>query len=172
MPHPSPRVDPTAYVHPSAVLLGDVTIGPRSSVWPQASLRGDMGPIRVGEGSSIQDGCLLHTDPGGAVEVGNGVTIGHGAIVHGASVGDDTIVGMGAIILEGASVGRGCIVAAGAVVREGQAVPDASLVAGVPAKVLRTDPELAGRAKGNAGRYLALTERYRKGEIPEWRPPS
>lgn len=166
-----PRVDPSAYIHPSAVLLGDVVIGPRSSVWPHASLRGDMGPIMVGEGTSVQDGCLLHTDPGGKVLLGSGVTVGHGAIVHGATVGDDTIVGMGAVLLEGSVIGAGCIIAAGAVVKEGQQVPPGSLVAGVPAKILRSDdPSLAERARGNAGRYRALAERYRAGDVPEWTP--
>lgn len=162
-----PTVDPTAFVHPRAVLLGDVTIGPRSSVWPCASLRADMGPIVVGDGSSVQDNCVLHTDPGGRVVIGDGVTIGHGAIVHGATVGDDTIVGMGAVLLEGSVVGAGCIVAAGAVVREGQVIPPGSLVAGVPAKVLREDPALREKARGNAARYRALAERYRRGEAPE-----
>lgn len=165
-----PRVDPTAYVHPSAVLVGDVVVGPASSVWPHASLRGDMGPIVIGEGSSVQDNCVLHTDPGGKVVVGKGVTIGHGAIVHGATVGDDTIVGMGAVLLEGSVIGAGCVIAAGAVVREGQAIPPASLVAGVPAKVLRADDAtLAEKARGNAGRYRALAQAYRAGKFPEWK---
>lgn len=165
-----PKVDPSAFVHGSAVLVGDVTIGANASVWPNASLRGDMGPIVIGEGSSVQDNCTLHTDPGGAVLVGRGVTIGHGAIVHGATVDDDTIVGMGAILLEGSVVGAGCIIAAGAVVREGQVVPPGSLVAGVPAKVLREDPGLAERARGNAGRYRALAQAHRAGKFPEWKP--
>ncbi|HVL49239.1 MAG TPA: gamma carbonic anhydrase family protein [Candidatus Thermoplasmatota archaeon] len=160
-----PRIHPSAYVHPTAALLGDVDIAARASVWPHASLRADMGPIRVGEATSIQDGCVLHTDPGGSVELGRYVTVGHRAVVHGATVGDETIVGMGAIILEGARVGRGCIVAAGAVVKEGSEIPDHALVAGVPARVVRIDEALVARARPNAERYVALAERYRKGEI-------
>jgi carbonic anhydrase/acetyltransferase-like protein (isoleucine patch superfamily) len=129
-----------------------------------------MGPITVGERTSVQDGCVLHTDPGGSVVLGKGVTVGHRAVVHGATVGDDTIVGMGAVLLENSKIGPGCIVAAGAVVREGDDVPAHSLVAGVPAKVLRTDSTFADRARGNAARYVALAEKYRNGTVPAWRP--
>lgn len=165
-----PRVDPAAFVHPSAVLIGDVTLAPHASVWPHASLRGDMGPIVVGEGTSVQDGCVLHTDPGGSVVLGRDVTVGHRAVVHGARVDDGTIVGMGAILLEGSVVGEGSIVAAGAVVREGQVVPPHSLVAGVPAKVLREDRTLVERSLPNARRYRAIAARYLAGEFPDWRP--
>lgn len=161
----TPSVHATAYVHPTAVLIGDVEVGPDASVWPHATLRADMGPIRVGAATSVQDGSVLHTDPGGAVVLGRYVTVGHGAIVHGASVGDETIIGMGAVVLEGAKVGRGCIIGAGAVVREGQEVPDHALVAGVPAKVLRIDHDLVGRTRPNAERYVALAARYRRGEV-------
>ena len=164
----APRVHPSAFVHPSAVIIGDVEIGPESSVWPHASLRGDLGPIRIGRAVSIQDGCVLHVDPGGACRLADYVTVGHRAVVHGATVGEDTIVGMGSVLLEGSSLGSGCILAAGAVLREGQAVPDASLAAGVPAKVLRTDAAFRERAHANALRYAAIVPRYKRGEFAEW----
>lgn len=163
-----PRVDPSSYVHPTAVLIGDVDVGAESSVWPHASLRGDLGPIRVGRAVSVQDGCVLHVDPGGTVELLDHVTVGHRAVVHGARVGRDTIVGMGAILLEGCVIGEGCIVAAGAVVREGERVPDGALVAGVPARVVRTDAAFRARAHANAVRYAALVPRYKAGEFKGW----
>lgn len=160
-----PRVSPSAYVHPTAVLVGDVEIGPACSIWPHAVLRGDVGPIRLARGVNVQDGAVLHVDAGGLCALDERVTVGHRAVVHGARVGSDTIVGIGAILLEGCRVGAGCIVAAGAVVREKDDIPEGSLAAGVPAKVLRADPALRERARGNAERYVELAQRYRAGEL-------
>lgn len=162
-----PRIDGTAFVHPTAVVIGDVEIGPRASIWPLAVLRADVAPIRIGADSNVQDGAVLHADPGGACVLADRVTVGHRAIVHGADVGADTIVGMGAVVLERATIGAGCVVAAGAVVREGDAIPDGSLAAGVPARVVREDAALRAKARGNAERYVALAARYRAREIPE-----
>jgi len=159
-----PRVDETSYVHPSAVLIGDVEIGPLASVWPHAVLRGDVAPIRVGEEANVQDGAVLHADPGSACIIGDRVSVGHRAIVHGASIGEDTLVGMGAIVLEGVQVGTGALIAAGAVVREGTIVADGSLMAGVPAKLVRTDPALGERNANNAKRYLDYAMSLRSGK--------
>lgn len=155
----SPSVDETAWVAPSANVIGEVTLGPRSSVWYGASVRGDMGLIAVGEGSNVQDNATLHADPGFPVSVGSGVTIGHNAVVHGCTVEDDCLIGMGAIVLNGAVVGAGSLVAAGAVVSVGMQIPPGSLVAGVPAQVKRTmKPEELDHIRLNGAAYVALAE--------------
>ena len=160
-------IDPTAFIHPSAFVCGDVELGPRVSVWPFASIRGDTDRITIGEGSNVQDGCVVHVDQGVPCTIGARVALGHRAIVHGATVEDDCLIGMGAIVLNRARIGRGSIVAAGAVVREGQEVPPGSLVAGVPAKVLReTTPEERARIRKTIESYLALQERHRRGDYP------
>ena len=134
-----PTVARNAYVDESAQLLGDVTIGAESSVWMNAVLRGDVHSIRVGARSNVQDNAVLHGQRGvWPVVVGDGCTIGHGAIVHGCVLEDDVLVGMGAVILNGAVIGAGSIIAAGAVVTEGAQIPPGSLVAGVPGKIRRT----------------------------------
>ena len=166
-------IDPTAFIHPAAFVCGDVELGPRASVWPFASLRGDTDRITIGEGSNVQDGCVVHVDHGVPCTIGARVALGHRAIVHGATVEDDCLIGMGAIVLNRARIGRGSIVAAGAVVREGQEVPPGSLVAGVPAKVLReTTAEERARIRKTVESYLALRERHRGGEYPPLRTVS
>lgn len=130
-----------------------------------------MGPIVVGEGSSVQDCAVLHNDPGQETRIGNNVSVGHGAIVHGATVHDDVVVGMNAVVLGGAVVGAGSTVGAGAVVPGGMVVPEGSLVLGVPAKVVRQDPKYRALNRANADRYRANVERYRSGEVAEWRGP-
>ncbi|WP_035844404.1 gamma carbonic anhydrase family protein [Kitasatospora azatica] len=156
-----PEVDPTAFVAPTAVVVGAVRLGPRASVWYQAVLRGDAGAISIGADSNIQDNCTVHADPGFDVEVGERVTVGHNAVLHGCLVEDDVLVGMGARVLNGARIGAGSLVAAGAVVPQGTQVPAGSLVAGVPAKVRRplTPDELLG-IKANAEGYLLLAEAH------------
>lgn len=142
----APEVADDAWVAPSAVLVGRVRIGSGSSAWYGAVLRADAEAITVGAGSNVQDGCVVHADPGFPTTIGDGVVVGHGAVVHGCTVGDGVLVGMGATVLNGARIGAGSLVAAGAVVLEGTQVPSGSLVAGVPAKVRRslTDDEAAG----------------------------
>ena len=127
----------TAYLLPTAVVIGNVTIEHDASVWFQAVIRGDTEQIRIGAGSNIQDLALLHADPGFPCLVGQRVTVGHGAIVHGAIVEDDCLIGMRAVILNGARIGTGSLIAAGAVVPEGMQIPAGSLVIGVPAKIVR-----------------------------------
>ncbi len=130
-------VDATAWIAPSATVLGDVTIGAESTVWYQAVIRGDCDAIRIGRQTNIQDGCVLHADPGVPCTIGDRVTVGHAAIVHGATVEDDCLIGMKAVVMNGAKIGRGSLVAVGATVTEGTDVPPGSLVMGQPAKVKR-----------------------------------
>jgi carbonic anhydrase/acetyltransferase-like protein (isoleucine patch superfamily) len=132
-----PRIDPTAYVSPHAVVMGDVRLAARSSVWPTAVLRGDINFIEIGEGSNIQDGCVVHLAEDLPVRVGRLVTVGHRAILHACTVEDECLIGMGASILDGAVIGRGSIVGAHALVTKSMQVPPGSLVMGTPAKVMR-----------------------------------
>ena len=140
-----------------AIVAGDVTLGPHSSVWHNAVLRGDCAPISVGAGSNVQDCAVLHGADGFPVVVGDGVTIGHGAIVHGCVIGDNTLVGMGAIVLNGARVGADCIIGAGALVTQGTEIPAGSVVYGTPARVVRpaTEEDRAANRE-NAREYVRL----------------
>jgi carbonic anhydrase/acetyltransferase-like protein (isoleucine patch superfamily) len=133
----APQIDATAYIADGAQLIGDVVLGSGVSVWFNAVLRGDTERISVGAGSNVQDGAILHADPGFPCTVGTGVVTGHGAILHGCQIGDDCLIGMGAVVLNGAKIGPSAIVAAGAVVPEGKEFPPRSLIMGVPAKVAR-----------------------------------
>jgi carbonic anhydrase/acetyltransferase-like protein (isoleucine patch superfamily) len=137
LPNKSPELHPECWVAPNASVVGDVTLGKKSSVWYSATVRADFAPIAIGAGSNIQDGVTVHADPGFPVTVGERVTVGHNAVLHGCTVEDDCLIGMGAIIGNGATVGSGSLVAPGAVVPQGMAIPPGSLVAGVPAKVRR-----------------------------------
>jgi len=156
-----PEVSAEAWVAPNATLVGKVTLAAEASVWFGAVLRGDGDRIEVGTGSNVQDGCVLHADPGFPLLVGSGVSIGHNAVVHGCVVEDDVLVGMGAVVMNGARVGRGSLVAAGTVVLQGTDVPAGSLVAGVPGKVRRslTGEEMQG-LQGTAERYRSRRLRY------------
>ncbi|MGH8894657.1 MAG: gamma carbonic anhydrase family protein [Actinomycetes bacterium] len=158
----APDVAPDAFVAPGATLVGAVTLRAGASVWFGAVVRADGSPIEVGEGSNVQDGAVLHSDPDFPVAIGSGVSLGHRAVVHGCSVEDDALIGMGAIVLNGAVVGRGSLVAAGSVVREGEVVPPGSLVAGVPGRVRRpvSDAERERIASG-AQSYAARAKQYR-----------
>jgi carbonic anhydrase/acetyltransferase-like protein (isoleucine patch superfamily) len=156
-----PQVAATAWVAPGATLVGAVTLGARSSVWFTAVLRADQAAIEVAEESNLQDGVVVHADPGFPVSVGRRVSVGHRAVLHGCTVEDDVLVGMGAVLLNGAHIGHGSLVAAGAVVLEATVVPPGSLVAGVPAKVRRqlTEAEATG-LRANAASYVRLAQVY------------
>jgi carbonic anhydrase/acetyltransferase-like protein (isoleucine patch superfamily) len=158
----TPEVADDAWVAPGATLAGAVTLGPSASVWYGAVLRADGDRIEIGPQTNLQDGCTVHTDRGFPVRLGRGVSVGHQAVIHGATVGDNVLVGMGAIIMNGAVIGDDVLVAAGAVVPEGADVPARSLVAGVPGKVRRSlaDAEVDG-IRGNAATYLELMELHR-----------
>jgi carbonic anhydrase/acetyltransferase-like protein (isoleucine patch superfamily) len=150
-----------AWVAPGATVLGRVRLGAAAGVWYGAVLRADTERIEVGDGSNVQDGCVLHADPGFPALLGAGVSVGHRAVVHGAVVGDDVLVGMGAVLLNGSRVGPGSLVAAGTVLLEGAEVPPGSLVAGVPGRVRRplTADETAA-IRANAARYRELARRH------------
>ena len=162
-----PTLHPTAFIHASAHVIGDVTLGARVSVWPTAVIRGDTAPIVIGEDSNVQDGAVLHVDHGVPCTIGRRVAIGHRAVVHGATVHDDCLIGIGAIVLNRVVVGSGSIVGAGAVCTEGMEIPPNSLVIGVPAKVRRetTDAERARIAR-TVEAYLALQTEHRAGRFP------
>ncbi|MEU3331858.1 gamma carbonic anhydrase family protein [Glutamicibacter creatinolyticus] len=157
----TPKVAQNVFVAPTATLSGDVELGERASAFYGVSVRGDSAPIRVGAGTNLQDNVVLHADAGFPCTVGQSVSVGHSAVVHGASVGDGCLVGMSATIMNGAVIGEQCLVAAGALVLEGTQVPPRSLVAGVPAKVRRelTEEEVAGLSK-NADTYLELAAKH------------
>lgn len=156
-----PAVDPTAYIADNAVLVGRVRVDAGASVWFGAVMRGDTDDLVLGERSNLQDNAVVHADPGSPAIIGSGVSIGHGAVVHGCRVDDDCLIGMNATVLNGAVIGRESLVAAGAVVLEGTVVPPRSLVAGVPAKVRRelTDDEVAG-IRRNADNYAERAQVY------------
>ncbi len=143
-----PKIDPSAYVAPNTTIIGDVTIGRKSSVWFSSVARGDDNSIVVGDQTNIQDLSILHADANYPLTIGSGVTVGHRCVVHGCTIEDECLIGMGAIIMNGAKIGRGSIIAAGSVVMENVEIPPFSLVAGVPGKVKRTyDTEILERIK-------------------------
>lgn len=157
-----PTIHPTSFVHPLAYVAGDVDLGARVSVWPFASLRGDTDAITIEEDTNVQDGCIIHCDAGVPCHIGKRVGIGHRAIVHGATVDNDVLIAMGAVLLNGVRIGSGSIIGAGAVVREGFVVPPNSLVLGVPGRIVReTTLEERGRIAKTVESYIALQEQYR-----------
>ena len=152
-----------AYISPSASLSGNITLGEDTSVWHHATLRADDGPIRIGRGSNVQDNAVLHMDPGGEVVLGEYVTVGHGAIVHGCEVGDNTLIGMGAILMNHARIGRNCIIGAGALVTQGMEIPDNSLVVGSPGRIKRTvTEEEIQTSRRNAEHYVEKARKMKK----------
>lgn len=163
-----PQIADGAWIAPTATLAGSVVIEAGASVWYGAVLRADNEPITIGPRSNVQDNCVFHVDTGSPVTLGEGVSVGHGAVVHGATIGDFVLVGMSATIMNGAVIGDEVLVAAGALVTEGMVVPPRSLVAGVPAKVRRelTDAEVA-KLHSNAEIYEGHRELHRGGEIQE-----
>lgn len=146
----TPVVDPSAFVHPSAILIGDVIVGPRCYVGPAASLRGDFGRIVLKEGANVQDTCVMHGFPDCDTVVEEEGHIGHGAVLHGCHVGRNSLVGMNSVVMDGADIGADCIVAAMTFIKAGMLVPARSLVVGTPARVLRqvSDEELAWKVEG------------------------
>ena len=158
----APQLDAGSWVAPNASVIGRVSLAAGSSVWYGATLRAESEPIEIGTNSNIQDGVTVHVDPGFPCRIGAGVTVGHNVVLHGCTVEDDSLIGMGAVVLNGAVVGAGSLVAAGAVVAQGVVVPPRSLVAGVPGKVRRelSDDEI-GRNRLNAQTYLHLTGLHR-----------
>ena len=159
----TPVIDSSAFIAPNATVLGDVTIGARSSVFFGAVIRTETIPITIGDDTNIQDNCIVHAYPGLPMTVGNGVTVGHGAILHSCIIGDNSLIGMGAILLNGSTVGRDCIVAAGALVPQNVVIPDGSLVMGNPAKIRRqlTEEEIAAN-RTSAEFYIQEASEYKE----------
>ena len=157
----APRDEGAVFVAPNATVLGDVVLGPGSSVWYGTVLRGDDGTLTLGENTNVQDNAVLHCDPGGAVTLGKNVTVGHCALVHGCTVGDGSLIGMHATLLNGCVVGRRCIIGAGALVPEGMHIPDDSVAVGVPARVIKTiTPAQLEMNRSNAALYVELGHRH------------
>jgi len=160
--HRPELVHATAFIAAGAVVIGNVTLAEESSVWFNAVIRGDSEAIVIGAGSNVQDGCILHADPGRPCVLGQRVTLGHGAIVHGAILEDDVLVGMRAVVMNGARIGRGSIVGVGAVVLEGMDVPPGSIVLGMPGKVVRQANERdTEKIRHAAEHYVAVAKVYR-----------
>ncbi|WP_111414797.1 gamma carbonic anhydrase family protein [Billgrantia lactosivorans] len=158
----APEIDSSAMVLDEATLIGKVHLDREVSVWPGAVLRGDNEPISVGAGSNLQDGCVVHTDPGHPVVIGRQVTVGHLAMLHGCRIGDGVLVGMNATLLNGAEVGDHCIIGAGALVTSGKRFPPRSLIVGAPAKAIRelSDEEVQS-ALDNSRSYVQKIAQYR-----------
>ena len=161
-----PRVHPEAFVHPDAVIIGDVTIGPRASIWPGCVLRGDQGSIEIGAETSIQDGTVIHATRGmSTTRVGDRVTCGHRVVLHGCRIADDCLIGMGSVVMDLAEVGQFCVVGAAALVPVRMHVPARSMVVGVPGRVRRSisDEEIDRLIRHGHAEYLRLQAEYRRG---------
>ena len=159
-------IDPTAFIAPGAIVLGNVHLGRGASVWYNAVLRGDTDRIAIGDDSNVQDLAMVHADPGFPCRVGCRVTVGHRVILHGCTIEDDCIIGMGAIVLNGARVGHGSVIGAGAVLVEGMDVPPGSLVLGVPGRVVRAvDEPMRQRIEHSWRHYVAAARRHAAGEL-------
>ena len=157
-----PAIDPTPWIAPGAHVIGDVELGSGCSVWYNAVIRGDEAPIAIGANTNIQDCAVIHVGRNHPAVLGEGVTVGHGAIVHGCTVGDNSLIGMGAIVLDGAVVGSDCIIGAGALVTQGTHIPDRSVAVGVPARIVRdmSDEDVAAN-RANAAEYVRLANANR-----------
>ena len=163
----SVRVHPSAFVAPGAAVMGNVTIGQDASVWYGAVLRGDMAPIVIGPESNLQDGTIVHVDEGMPCTVGRRVGVGHRVILHGCTVEDECLIGMGSILLNGVRIGTGSVIAAGAVIPEGMQVPPRSLVMGVPGRIVRpVDAALAERIAETWAHYVGQARAHRAGQYP------
>ena len=151
-------------IAPNATVLGHVILKKNASVWFGAVLRGDNDPIVIGENSNIQDNAVLHTDVGQPLTIGDNVTVGHQVMLHGCTIGDGSLIGIGSIVLNGAKIGKGCLVGAGALITEGKEIPDYSMVVGSPGKVIRTlAPEQAAALSAGALHYVENWKRYKTG---------
>lgn len=163
----APQIHPTAFIAPSAQVMGDVTLEAESSVWYTSVLRGDMAPIHIGSQTCIQDGTIVHVDAGVPCTIGARVGVGHKVILHGCTVEEDSLIGMGAILLNRVVIGKGSFVAAGALLTEGTVIPPGSLVMGMPGKVVRSvDEVLAGRIAHTWKHYIEQAKRHRSGAFP------
>lgn len=163
LPDRLPVIDPQAWVAAEATVVGAVTLGAGASVWFGAVVRGDNEPVVIGRDTNVQEGAVLHVDPGKPLVIGDRVTVGHQAMLHGCTIGDECLIGIQAVVLNGARIGRHCLVGAGALVTEGKEFPDGSLIIGSPAKVSRalTEDEI-GRIRQSAASYTARAKAFRQ----------
>lgn len=160
----APQLDADTWVAPDANLIGNVVLMAGASVWFGCTIRADHEEIRVGAGSNVQENTVMHVDPGMALRIGRNCTIGHKAMLHGCHIGDNTLIGMGAIVLNGARIGRDCLIGAGALITEGKVIPDGSLVLGSPGKVVRQlDAQAISALEASALHYQANMRRFRAG---------
>lgn len=161
----SPQIDPDiAWIAPTAVLVGKVIVAREVGIWFGVVARGDIEPITIGARTNVQENTVLHTDTGFPVLIGDGCTIGHKAMIHGCTIGDNTLIGMGATILNGAVIGSNCLIGAGALITEGKWIPDNSLVVGTPGKVVRAlDAQAIDRLRQSATRYIEAANRFARG---------
>lgn len=166
-----PNVAPSAYVHETATVVGDVTLLDGATVWPQAVIRGDTAPITIGVRSNVQDASVLHVDEGVPLVIGDDVTIAHQVMLHGCTIGDGSLVGIQAVVLNGAVIGKGCLVGAGSLVTEGKQFPDHVMILGSPARAIRTlSPEHVERMRHAAQHYVDAAHLYREQAVRIDRP--
>ncbi|MFA5101932.1 MAG: gamma carbonic anhydrase family protein [Candidatus Thermoplasmatota archaeon] len=164
-----PKIHPSSFISPYACIIGNVRIGKNCGVFPHAVIRGDENAIVIDDGSNIQDCCVIHTDTDYQVHIGKNVTIGHAAVIHGATIGDDCLIGIHATVLNGAQIHSGSIIGACALVTEKMVVPAHSLVLGVPGKIVRNDPSFVATIRTNAKVYQSLSQKHRQGTYPAYR---
>ena len=158
-----PQLDPQSWVAPNAIVIGDVRLAKNASIWWNATARGDNDPISIGEESNIQDHCVLHTDEGVPLTIGREVTVGHLVMLHGCTIGDGSLIGIGSVLLNRAVIGKGCIVGANTLIPEGKVFPDHSLIVGSPGKVVRQlDAEQVARIRLSAAHYVDNWQRYQR----------
>lgn len=165
-----PKIHRSCFIAPSSVIIGNVTIGKNCGVFPNAVIRGDENAIVIGDGSNIQDCCVVHTDADHQVKIGKNVTIGHAAMIHGATIEDDCLIGIHATILNGARVGSGSIIGACALIMENMDVPQNSLVLGIPGKIIKQDPQFVNIIRKNATIYQNLSQKHKQGIYPFYSP--
>jgi len=157
-----PQLKDEYFIAENAVVVGDVTLGNNVSIWFGAVVRGDVDSIRIGENTNIQDGAVLHVDAGSPLEIGSGVTVGHAAVLHGCTVGDDTLIGIRSVVLNGAKIGKNCLIGANTLVTENKVIPDGSLVVGSPGKAIRAlTAEEMEAIRANARHYVESAGQYR-----------
>jgi carbonic anhydrase/acetyltransferase-like protein (isoleucine patch superfamily) len=160
-------IHPSAFIAPTAVVLGDVSIDADASIWYHAVVRGDLAPIRIGSETNIQDGSVVHVDSGVPCTIGRRVGVGHRVVLHGCTIEDECLIGMGSVLLNHVRVGRGSVIAAGAVIPEGVTIPPGSLVMGVPGRVVRpVDDTLRDRIRSTWGHYVEVARAHREGRYP------
>jgi carbonic anhydrase/acetyltransferase-like protein (isoleucine patch superfamily) len=157
------KIHKSSFIAPNAVIIGNVTIGENCGIFPNAVIRGDENSIVIGDGSNIQDCCVIHTDAEHQVKIGKNVTIGHAAMIHGATILDDCLIGIHATVLNGAKIGSGSIIGACALVTEDMVVPEHSLILGVPGKIIKQDPQFVDMIRKNAEIYQKLSQKHKQG---------